>query len=207
MTMPWIAAHIDQPNSFGSTSMTARRRHLLGTARDVARRPLGLRSELGMAFVNRRIDLEHDAIGVGILEGEGKIGLAGQPPALGRVGDAGRRLLERVGELAEGLGAHRRQDVGLVLEIAIGRLGAAAQRLGELAHGDALVAEAGEALGRDPAQLGAEVGDVLVGEITRHEFPYTVCRKRLSSSNIRSVISNEVEEMPCRRHEPDDDLR
>jgi hypothetical protein len=149
--------------------------HLLGAARDVARRPLGLRSKLGMAFVNRRIDLEHDAIGVRILEGKGKIGLAGQPPAVGRIGDAGRRLLECIGELAKSLGAHRRQDVGLVLEIAIGRLGAAAQRLGELAHGDAFVAEAGEALGRDPAQLGAKVGDVLFGEITRHGLTYTLC--------------------------------
>ena len=157
----------------------ARRRHLLGTARDVARRPLGLRSKLGMLFVNRRIDLEHDAIGVRILEREGEIGLARQPPALGRVGDAGGSLLERIGELAEGLGAHRRQDVGLVLEIAIGRLGAAAQRLGELAHGDALIAEAGETLGRDLAQFGAEVGDVLVGEITRHGFD-TQCVSKLS---------------------------
>ena len=121
-----------------------------------------------MAFVDRRVELEHDAIGVRVLEREGEIGLAGQPAALGRVLRAVHRLLERVGELGEGLRPHRGEDVGLVLEVAVRRLGAAAQRLGELAHGDALVAVLGEALGRDLAQLGAKVGDVLFGEITRH---------------------------------------
>ena len=56
----------------------AGRRHFLGAARDVARRPLGLRTEFGMLFVDRRIDLEHDAIGVRVLEREGEIGLAGR---------------------------------------------------------------------------------------------------------------------------------
>src|SRR5204862_1015860 len=105
------------------------------------------------------------------------------PTALRRILLRSGSLLQRIGEAAERLGAHGRQDVGLVLEIAVRRLGAAPQRLGELAHGDAVVAEAGEAFGRDLAQLGAEIGDVLCGEIARHGFAYTARIEAVLQSN------------------------
>ena len=146
-----------------------------------------------MLVANRLIDLEHDAIGMRMLVGEPQIGV---PHAAGLVEwplALRRRRFERVGEAGKSLGPNRGQDVGLVLEIAIGRLGAAAQRLGELAHGDALIAETGEPLGGDPAQLGAEIGDVLFGQVARHRRPFihTVYEKASARSNpvVRQAVS------------------
>lgn len=104
-----------------------------------------------MLVADRLVDLEHDPIGMRMLVGEAQIGVADAARPVERLIAAGRRGFERVGEAGKGLGPHGRQDVGLVLEVAIGRLGTAAQRLGQLAHGDALVAETGEPLGGDPA--------------------------------------------------------
>src|SRR6185312_11986421 len=102
-----------------------------------------------MGPIDRRIDVEHDAIGVWVLEGETEIGLAYQPAPASEVGRSSSSLLKCIGKPTEGLRAHRGQDIGLVLEIAVRRLGTAAQRLSKLAHGDAFVAETRESLGRD----------------------------------------------------------
>src|SRR5689334_1150495 len=131
-----------------------------------------------MGLVDRRIDVEHDAIGMWVLERETEIGLADQSATASKVGRGRSGLLERIGEPAEGLRAHRGQDVGLVLEITVGSLGTAAQRLGKLAHSDAFIPETRESLGRDLAKLGAEVGDILFGKIARHDVPYTLCTER-----------------------------
>ncbi len=116
-----------------------------------------------MALVDRRIDVEHDAIGMRVLEREFQIGLTDTTRTVGGADAIRGRLFQRIGEFAEGFRPHRRQDVGLVLEIAVGRLGVAAQRLGQLPHRHAFIAEPGEALGRDAAEFGAKVGNILFG--------------------------------------------
>jgi hypothetical protein len=92
----------------------------------------------------------------------------------------GARRLQRLGEAVEAAGAHGRQDVVLVLEVAVGRHRRDAQFGGELAHGHRV----GTLLGEQPlgrlAKAVPEVGDVGLGKHSGHIDSH-ICTKRLAN--------------------------
>lgn len=124
--------------------------------------------QVGVAVVVRLGHVEHQPVGVGLGKGKGEIGLAHRARAFARLGNAGAGGFKGGGETVERGGAHRRQDIVLVLEVTVGRHRAAAQLLGELAHAHAGYAAFGEAPLRYRAQAGLERVDLFLGEVSCH---------------------------------------
>jgi hypothetical protein len=119
-------------------------------------RQLRRRGPLGLA------QLEHDAVGVGLVDGEAHVRLLEPAQARERVAAAaGEGGLEPVGEAAERLGAHQREQLLLAREVAVGRHGAHAQRGGHGAHGDRVVPLLGEEVHGRIGRAAAEGGDLV----------------------------------------------
>ena len=116
--------------------------------------------QLGVFFHVRLVQIEHQLVGMRVAKREGHIGLAyrGALGARAHRGVAGG--LQRLGKPVEAVGPDRRQDVVLVLEIAIGRHRRDAELGGQLAHGHRVRPVLGEQVLGGLAKAVPKVGDV-----------------------------------------------
>jgi hypothetical protein len=115
------------------------------------------------------LEFEHDPIGVGF--GDREVGIrqthcAEPGRMIGMAADSG---FDRLGETVGSGGTDRVEDLGLVLEIAVGRHRAAADSLGESSHRHTLVAIFRKEAGRLEAEGFSKILELVLGERgTRH---------------------------------------
>ena len=132
-------------------------------------RPGGRADQLGITILMGLREVEHQAVGLGLAEREPDIGFAHRFALLAEIAPRlGHRGLERVGEAVEGVGADRGQDLVLVAKVPVGRHGATAQRVRELAHADPVAPLGGEAVLRHRAESGPERVDLGGRQILGH---------------------------------------
>ena len=92
--------------------------------------------EFGIAAALHRREVEHQPVELRIGECKADIGFADRARALHRIGDRGQGRFQRRGEAVQHGGAHRGDDLVLILEIAVRQHRAAAQFRGQFAHGE-----------------------------------------------------------------------
>src|SRR6185437_13729394 len=131
-------------------------------------------AQFGMARLIRRIEVEHQPVGMGILAREVEIGAPdGAGPREG-VFAGGEGALQRVGKAVEGFGADEGEDLLAIGEVAVETHRAAPELLGDVAHGDGADAAGRVERRRRCADSGADRFEVFRGQLSGHHVSYRV---------------------------------
>ena len=137
------------------------------TGHRLARASPGLH-EVRIPFLVGLVQVEHQLVGVRMIEGEIQIGLANGDALGANAARRRARRLQGVGEAVEAVCANGGEDIVLVLEIAVGRHRRDAEVGRQLAHSHRIRAPLGEQPLGGLAEPLAEIGDISVGKNPGH---------------------------------------